>query len=336
MKNHAWIIAKPSHGNYAPDCLRWEERAIPELEDGQFRVKTSLLSIDPTTRHWLLLDPEKSFIPLAVGDPMIGANVGTVIESKNPDFAVGDLVSGLWSWEEYAIPMPMLVEKQIADASIPEEAYLSVFSHVGRAASMGLYAVGLLTSSDLVVVSGAAGATGSVAIQLAKAEGCRVIGIAGGADKAAYVTSIGADEVIDYKTENVATRLAELAPDGVDVFFDNIGGPTLDAVLVNMADGCRIVICGAMSQYDLADPADQYGVKNLQMLLFKNARMEGFVVPKFADRQAEFDALLRRRWAEGKLRQRSHIIDGFEKAPEVVTMNLQGRNQGKLMVRVTS
>lgn len=334
MTNRAWIIDHASEGHYAADCLRLENIPIPVPGEGEVLVKTSLLSIDPTTRNWLTLDPEKNFLPLDVGDVMVGVNVGTVVESNDPDFQVGDLVSGIWGWAEYAIPFPGLLEGHSQRGSEPDEAYISVFSHVGRAAIMGLYGVAELTSTDVVVVSGAAGGTGSLAVQIAKAAGCRVIGIAGGAEKCAYVASLGVDATIDYKTQDVASELAELCPDGVDVFFDNVGGAVLDAVLVNMALECRIVVCGAMSQYDVANPEEQYGVKNLQMLLFRNAKMEGFVVPKFMARQADFDAQLHQLWDAGKLKQRSHIIEGFEHAPESVNLNLQGRNEGKLMVRV--
>jgi NADPH-dependent curcumin reductase CurA len=333
VRNHAWIIEKPSRGRYTPDCLRWEERDVPSLADGEVLVRTELISIDPTTRNWLLLEPEKMMIPLQVGDVMIGVAVGHVVESRADGFETGDLVSGIWGWEEYSVASPMLIEKHV-DGDAPLEAYLSVFSHVGRAAIMGLSAVGDLRPSDTVVVSGAAGATGSLAVQIAKAAGCRVVGIAGGAEKCAYVAAIGADATIDYKSEDVLAALRAQCPTGVDLFFDNVGGAILDAVLVSMAVGCRIVVCGAMSQYDLERPEDQYGVKNLQMLLFRSARMEGFVVPQFAARQAEFDARLHELWNEGAITQRSHVIDGLEHAPETVNLNLQGRNEGKLMVRV--
>lgn len=335
MKNHAWIIAKPSHGRYTPDCLRWEERDVPAVPEGKLLVKTHLLSIDPTTRNWLLLEPEKAYIPLAVGDVMLGAAVGRVVESKASGFESGDLVSGLWGWEEFSVATPELLEKH-DEAGIPDEAYLSVFSHIGRAAVMGLYGVGDLQPDDEVVVSGAAGATGALAVQIAKAAGCRVIGIAGGPGKCAYVASLGADATIDYKNEDVPAALEKHCASGVDLFFDNIGGPILDAVLLRMAVGCRIVVCGAMSQYDVADPDELYGVQNLQMLLFRRARMEGFVVPQFADRQSEFDGMLRRLWDKNALEQRSHIIDGIEHAPDTVNLNLQGRNEGKLMVRVVN
>lgn len=148
------------------------------------------------------------------------------------------------------------------------------------------------------------------------------------------MSEIGADAAIDYRSEDVAEALARHFPRGIDLFFDNIGGATLDAALMNMAIGCRIVICGAMSQYDVTSPADQYGVKNLQMLIFRSARIEGFVATQFADRHAEFDTMLHRLWNEGKLSQRSHIVDGLEHAPEAVDLILQGRNEGKLTVRV--
>lgn len=266
---------------------------------------------------------------------MLGAAVGRVVESRHAEYTPGDLVSGLWGGEEYSLANPMFLEKHTSD-SVPLEAYLSVFSHIGRAAIMGLYGVGDLKPEDVVVVSGAAGATGSLAVQIAKAAGCRVIGIAGSTDKCDYVTSLGADVTINYKSQNVCEALQEHCPNGVDLFFDNVGGETLDAVLLNMAVGCRIVVCGAMSQYNASDPTELYGVKNLQMLLFRSARMEGFVVPQFATRQAEFDAMLQDLWEKGAIKQRSHIIEGLEKAPETVNLNLQGRNEGKLMVRVAA
>ncbi|GHE80696.1 NADP-dependent oxidoreductase [Amycolatopsis deserti] len=336
MRNRTWIIRAPSRGRYDPKCLRLEDRDIPALEPGRVLVKTRLLSVDPTTRNWLKLDPDMTFLPLAVGDPMVGVGVGEVVESDTERFRTGDLVSGLWTWQEYAVADPALLEKQTPRDGVPEEAYVSVFSHIGRAAAIGILEVGALAPSDLVVVSGAAGATGGIAVQIAKARGCRVIGIAGGPEKCAYVTEIGADAVIDYKSEDLGKRLAALCPDGVDLFFDNVGGAVLDAVLENMANGCRIVACGAISQYDLAGAADAYGVRNLPLLLFKNARIEGFVVPRFADRIPEFDAVLHDLFATGRLRQRSHVVEGIENAADAVSMLFDGSNSGKLMVRTSA
>jgi len=332
--NGAWVVDRPVHGSYSPDCLRWVERDVADVGPGQVRVRTLLLSIDPTTRNWLTLDPAKQFIPFGIGDPVIGSAVGVVDRSAHSGFTEGDLVTGLWEWSPYSIADPALLEVQADARSIPDEEFLSVFSHVGRAAAIGLLEIASLRPGDVVVVSGAAGATGSLAIQIAKARGHRVIAIAGGHDKGAYVRALGADDSIDYHTEAVAQRLQTLCPGGVDVYFDNVGGATLDAVLANMAVGCRIALCGAMSQYDLADPSEAYGIRNLPLMLWHRARIEGYVVPDFARRYEEFDAVLRELWHSGQLRARAHVVEGLDRAPEAIGINLAGTNRGKVMVRV--
>jgi NADPH-dependent curcumin reductase CurA len=335
MKNHAWTVAEPSVGKYDPKCLQWEERDLPEMKEGHVLVKTKLLSIDPTSRNWLKLDPDTTYIPLAVGDVMIGAAVGEVVESHVEKFEPGDLVSGLWGWEEYSLADPRYIQRHDRDDRIPDEAYLSVFSHVGRAAAIGLVEIGRLKPTDTVVVSAAAGATGSLAVQIAKAKGCRVIGIAGGERKCRQVADeFGADDAIDYRTVDVRAAIAEKCPQGVDLYFDNVGGPILDAVLANMAWNCRIVVCGAMSQYDLSVPEAAHGLTNVPLLLYKCARMEGFVAAAYAERYEEFDAILRPLYLEGAITARSHIIEGLDKAPESISLLFDGSNNGKLMVRV--
>ncbi len=337
MRNQSWVIAKPSRGEYSSDCLRWEESEVAPLGDGEVLVRTLLLSLDPTSRNWLKLDPDSTYLPLAVGGVMIGSAVGVVEQSRANGFSPGDLVQGLWGWELYSKVAPALLERIDPPAGVPLDAYMSIFSHVGRAAVMGMLEVGALMPTDVVVVSGAAGATGSLAAQIAKAHGCRVVGIAGGGDKRRLLLeTFKLDGAIDYKSEDVGGALAREFPEGIDVYFDNVGGPILDAVLANMAVGARIVICGAMSQYDLADPKDAYGCRNLPLMLFKRARMEGFVVPQFANRYAEFDAVLHHLFAQGKLLNRSHIVQGLEQAPEALKLLLTGRNEGKLMVRVSA
>ncbi|WP_286794036.1 NADP-dependent oxidoreductase [Microbacterium sp. UBA3394] len=332
--NRGWIVREPVVGEYSPDCIDLQTRPAPVAAEGEVVVRTLLLSIDPTTRNWLTLDPAKQFIPFGVGDAVIGSAVGEVVESRHPGFTAGDTVVGLWECAEYARADPALLERRPEAAEVGDEALLSVFSHVGRAATIGLLEVAALRDGDVVVVSGAAGATGSIAVQLAAARGNRVIAIAGGAEKCAYAREIGAAESIDYRSEDVATRLGELCPDGVDVYFDNVGGATLDAVLAHMAVGCRIALCGAMSQYDLSDPSEAYGVRNLPLMLWRRARIEGYVVPDFADRFAEFDDVLRQAWADGGLRGRSHVVAGLENAATAVRINLDGSNRGKVMVRV--
>lgn len=337
MKNLAWVINYPSRGEYNPDCLRLEERAMRALENNEILVKTFLISLDPTSRNWLKLEPSSTFLPLAVGDVMIGQAVGIVEKSNSPDFAPGELVKGLWGWENYSVANPMYLEKIPKSTTVPLEAYLSIFSHVGRAAALGLFEVGKLKPNDVVVVSGAAGATGSLAAQMAKAQGNRVIGIAGSDEKTdILINEFGLDAAINYKTENVRDALARHCPDGIDLYFDNVGGEILDAVLANMAVGCRIAICGAMSQYDLANEAAAYGCKNLPEVLFRRASIQGYVVPDFMQSMGQIDAILSGFYQSGKILHRSHVIEGLEAAPEALRHVLRGTNEGKLMVRVSA
>jgi NADPH-dependent curcumin reductase CurA len=331
--NRAWIVDRPVVGNYSSDCLRLVDAAEPVPADGDVLVRTLVISIDPTTRNWLTLDPKKQFLPFGIGDQVLTANVGVVLASRRDGYETGDLVRGHWGMAELGVPIPFTLERLVDD--VPIETQLSTFSHVGRAAAVGLLWAAELRGGDDVVVSGAAGATGSIAVQIAKSRGHRVIAIAGGAAKTAYCRSIGADETIDYRSDDVAARLAELAPDGVDVYFDNVGGPILDAVLQQMAVGCRIAICGVMSQYQVERPEDAYGVRHLANMLWKRASIRGFVVPDAGEELlAEYDALLRELYRSGAVSARSHVIDGLEAAADAIGINYAGENEGKLMVRV--
>lgn len=335
MLSHGWVVAKASRGVYSPDCLSWKGQPVPDLQPNQVLVKTSFLSLDPTSRNWLKLEPHAQYLPIKIGDVMLGVGIGNVVATRSSRFAVGDVVTGLWGWEEYSVSSQDYLERVTPQSGEPLESYLSIFSHVGRAAAIGLLEVGHLKPADGVLISGAAGATGALAAQIAKAHGNRVVGIAGGKKKCdALLNELHLDQAIDYKTQNVEAEISRLFPNGVDLFFDNIGGPTLDAVLAHMAIGCRIVICGAMSQYNLPDEASAYGCKNLPQLLFRRGRIEGFVVPQFQDRMCEFDAILHRLYAEGKLRNRAHIVNGLENAPVALQMLFAGENDGKLMVNV--
>lgn len=336
MRNMAWVINHASRGEYNPDCLRLEQREIPELSSNEILVKTYLISLDPTSRNWLKLEPSSTFLPLSVGDVMIGQAVGIVEKSASPDFSQGDLVRGMWGWANYSVANSMYVEKIPKATTVPLEAYLSIFSHIGRAAAIGLFEVGKLKPSDVVVVSGAAGATGSLAAQMAKAQGNRVVGIAGSEAKVdILIKEFGLDAAINYKTENVGEALKRHCPDGVDLYFDNVGGEILDAVLANMAVGCRVAVCGAMSQYDLASESAAYGCKNLPEVLFRRATIQGYVVPDFMGSMDQIDSILSDFYQDGRISHRSHVIEGLEAAPEALRHVLHGTNEGKLMVRVT-
>jgi NADPH-dependent curcumin reductase CurA len=336
MQTNAWVIDRPATGAYEAGCLRWVTLDLPPLSDGQILVRNLYASLDPTSRNWLKLEPHNNPFGLQVGAPMGGQNIAVVEASRDPAWQAGDLVTGFLGWQELEVTKPDGLSRIEPHPDIPLAAHLTIFSHIGRAASMGLLAVGQMKASDTVLVSGAAGATGCLAAQIAKARGCRTVGIAGGAEKCAWLRdTLGLDGVVDYRGEDVATALRNLCPDGVDLYFDNVGGPLLDVVLTQMAIGCRIVVCGAMSQYDLASPEAAYGVKNLPMLLFRSARMEGFVVPQFIDRYAEFDLLLRALFLDGKLLHRPHIVRSLGSAPEALKLLFEGRNEGKLMVQVS-
>lgn len=333
MENQSWIVDHASNGTYDSSCLRLVDGPIPAAPDGKMLVRTSMMSIDPTNLNWLKLDPRLQAVPIRVGGPMIGVSIGTVIESRVPGYRPGDVVTGLWGWRRFEIADPALV-RPARGGDIPFEQQLAIFSHVGRAAAGGLTLIGSLKASDAVLVSGAAGATGSLAVQIARARGCRTVGIAGGSAKCEYLRGeLGLDAVIDYKRENLTEVIPRHFPNGVDLFFDNVGGELLDVVLQNMAIGCRIVVCGAMSQYDISDRSNLYGVKNLPLLIFRRARMEGFVA-EFGERNREIDHLLEELFYSGSLKARSHVVEGFENVPQALPMLLDGRNQGKLVARV--
>lgn len=335
MNSRAWIVDHASRGKYWPDCLRLETRALPPLTDGSVRLRTVYLSLDPTNRNWLKLDPAQTYVPLAVGDVMLGQVLSVVEESRSPALSPGDVVAGLLGWETQSVVPATRVTK--LDCSVPLQTHLTIFSHIGRAAAMGLLEVGKLNQSDTVVISAAAGATGLIAAQLALARGAaRVVGIAGGDAKCRMLEEdVGLHGAIDYKSEDVAVALARECPAGVDLFFDNVGGAVLDAVLANMAMGARIVICGAISQYDLASPELAYGCRNLPLIMFRRARMEGFVVPQFEARYGEFDAILREHYHKGQIKSRAQIVQGLENAPAALELLLTGHNDGKLMVQVS-
>ena len=303
---------------------------MPQLGDGQLLVRVELISVDPAMRGWL--SDARSYIrPVQVGDVMRAIAAGEVVASKNPRFAAGQRVTGMFGVQEYAVSDGGGVA--VADMSLaPLEVHLSALGMTGLTAYFGLLDVGKPREGDTVVVSAAAGAVGQVVGQIAKIKGCRAIGIAGGEAKCrAVVEEFGFDAAIDYKQEHVAARLRELCPDRIDVYFDNVGGSILEAALARLARHGRVVICGAVSQYNDASPR---GPANYMALLVERARMEGFLVFDYADRYPEAVADLARWRQEGRLRSREHIVDGLQRFPEALRMLFRGENEGKLIVRL--
>lgn len=331
--NRRWLLAARPQGMVKPSDFELREDPVPEPADGQFLVRNLYLSLDPAMRGWMTDAP--SYIPpVALGDVMRGGCVARVEESRHPDYSPGELVLGLFGWQDYALSdgggaFPV---NKVPDG-VPPTMPLGALGLTSLTAYFGLKELGKPQPGETVVVSGAAGATGSVVGQIAKIQGCRVIGIAGGPDKCAWLTGeLGFDHAIDYKGEDVAARLSDLCPKGLDVFWDNVGGAILEAALANLAMRARVVICGAISIYN----AEQLppGPSNYIQLLIKRARMEGFIVFDYLPRTDEAMAELVPWVVEGKIRHREDVRDGLENAPEALLSLFEGGNQGKLMVKI--
>jgi NADPH-dependent curcumin reductase CurA len=324
------LVRRPS-GPVGAECFETRSAMAPALAEGQALVKVLYLSIDPTIRGWVERD---TYLPaIEIGAVVRSGGAGVVIESKNPRLAVGDRVFGMLGWQELS-----LVEAGDRVTKIPSgielRDALSVFGVTGMTAYFGLTEIGKPKAGETVVVSGAAGATGSIAGQLAKHIGCRVVGIAGGAAKCRWLTGdLGFDAAIDYKSEDVGKRLAETCPEGIDVFYDNVGGPILNAALGRIAMRGRVVLCGAISQYE--DMTHAYGPPNYMNLISRRGRMEGFIILDYADRFMEGALALGSLLAEGKLKHKTTVVDGLENAPAALRRLFTGDHEGKLLVKVT-
>lgn len=332
--NRRWLLAERPRGMIEVDCFRWVEEPIPSIADGEILVRVLYLSCDPTQRGWLARD---TYLPaIAIGEVVRSAGVGRVVASKSPRYAVGDLVNGLTGWQDYAV---LRGEGMFPPAKLPVGVPLplamSVLGVTGLTAYFGLLEIGKPAAGETVVVSGAAGATGSVVGQIARIRGCRAIGIAGGAEKCRWlVDEAHFDAVVDYKSEDVAARLRDLCEKGIDVFFDNVGGAQLDIALARLALRGRIVLCGAIAQYNEAEPPP--GPKNYANLIIKRGRMEGFLVSDHMARAPQAVAELAKWVAEGKIASRVDIQEGLENAPLALRRLFTGDNRGKQLVRIAS
>ncbi len=332
--NRQWLLARRPQGLVSAEDFRWVETPIPTLADGEVLVRNLFLSCDPTQRSWMA---GRTYMPaVKIGEVMRSFAVGEVRASKHPDFAEGQIVYGMFGWQDYcAARIDGLSPMRRVPPGVSLEAALGVFGLTGLTAYFGLLEVGAAKPGETVVVSGAAGATGSIAGQIAKIVGCTAVGIAGGPEKCAHLTrELGYDAAIDYKSENIMTRLRETCPKGVDVFFDNVGGRTLDAVLMHIAMKARVVICGSISGYNSETPPE--GPRNYMQLLVRRSRMEGFVMTDYNDRVGDATATLAKWVAEGRLKHRSDVQDGLENAPAALARLFAGQNLGKQLVRVAA
>jgi len=332
MINKQLLLAARPQGEPKDSDWQFVETPLDGARGEQIVVKVEYISLDPAMRGWI--NEGRSYIePVELGAVMRGFIAGQVTESRDPVFAVGDTVCGMGRVEQYYVGSAKGFTK--VDPSIaPLQRYLGVLGMPGMTAYFGLLDTGLPKAGETVVVSGAAGAVGSVVGQIAKIKGCRAVGIAGGEKKCAYlVNELGFDDAIDYKNESVSDGLRRSCPDGVDVYFDNVGGDILNTVLTRINFRARIVICGAISQYNNTTAPE--GPSNYLSLLVNRARMEGIIV---FDNVANYGtaAVEMATWiADGKLKAREHIVEGIENFPDALMMLFRGENFGKLVLKVS-
>jgi len=330
--NRQYRLAKRPVGLPAPSDWALVEQPVAEPGEGQLLIEVIYLSLDPAMRVWM--NEGRSYIPpVEIGAVMRAGGVGRVIASRNPKYVVGDYVSGMLGVQEYHLSDGRGLTK-VDPAQAPLPVYLGVLGMPGMTAYFGLLDIGRPERGQTVVVSGAGGAVGSVVGQIAKINGCRVIGIAGGERKCRLVVEeLGFDACIDYKSEDVRKALYEAAPEGVDVYFDNVGGDILDAVLTRLARGARIIICGAISQYNATDQVK--GPANYMSLLVNRASMTGMVVFDYADRYPEATTELAGWLSTGKLRSLEDVVGGGVQAfPDTLLRLFNGDNTGKLVLQV--
>jgi NADPH-dependent curcumin reductase CurA len=331
LVNHQFRLAARPVGLPKPGDWQYTEEPIPEPGDGEVLVKIRYIGLEPAMRGWM--NEGRSYIPpVQIGDVMRGFAAGEVIASNHPNIVAGDHVSGLLGVQEYAVANGDGVFK-LDTGLAPLETYLGTLGMPGMTAYFGLIDIGRPAEGETVVVSGAGGAVGGAVGQIAKIKGCRVVGIAGGSEKCSYVQELGFDATIDYKSDDVMKALGEQFPKGIDVYFDNVGGEILDAALAHLARHARVVICGAISQYNVNGA--MRGPANYMSLLVNHASMTGFVFSDYLDRLPEAAQALGGWVASGELSSREDIAEGgIEKFPDTLLRLFSGENTGKLVLEV--
>jgi NADPH-dependent curcumin reductase len=333
MGNRQITLAQRPNGMVDASTTALVETPVPICGPHEALIKVGLLSIDPTIRTWMN-DAPGYLPPIGIGDVIRSGGSGVVVESRSERYHVGDVVIGMTGWQEWAIasesnkftPLPQGLGLDLATV-------MNVLGTTGLTAYFGLLDVGAFREGDVVVVSGAAGATGSVVGQIAKARGAiKVVGIAGGPEKCAEVVELyGFDQCLDYREPGLTHRIREACPKGVDLYFDNVGGDVLDAALANIAMHARIVMCGAISQYNATE---RVGVANTSMLIVRRGQMKGFIVFDFAHRYAEAHLELATMVLDGRLTHLEHLVTGLERAPDALNLLFTGGNHGKTLVVV--
>ena len=332
--NRQWLLAERPFGMVGPQNFKYAETPIPSPRSGEVLVKNIFLSFDPTQRGWML-DRKGYLPPVGIGEPMRAGSVGQVVESQHAEFAAGDLVQTMGCWQDYVLVDPAKGPMGLSKlpAGVSPEMMLSVLGITGLTAYFGLLDIGQPRPGETVLVSGAAGATGSVVGQIAKLKGCRVVGIAGGPKKCAWLRDeAGFDAVIDYKNEDVSAQIAHHCPDKWDIFFDNVGGPILEAALDHINLRSRVVLCGGISGYNATEPVP--GPSNLMNLVTNRSRMEGFIILDYLPRAAEAIPDLIAWVASGALKYQIDLQEGFENIPSTLQRLYTGQNVGKQLLKI--
>lgn len=332
--NRQWLLARRPQGMVTEANFEYREAPIPEPGEGQVLLRNLYLSFDPTQRGWME-DRESYMPPVAIGEPMRAGSVAQVVASNHPDYSPGELVQTLGGWQDFLVVDGNAggIGLSRLPAGVTPQMALGVLGTTGQTAYFGMLDLGQPQAGQTVLVSGAAGATGSVAGQIARIKGCRVIGIAGGPEKCRWLKEEARfDDVIDYKAEDVDARIGELCPNRVDVFFDNVGGDILEAALNHINLKARIVLCGGIANYNATEP--QPGPTNLMNLVIMRARMEGFIVIDYMDRFGEGAAALAGWLQSGELVHRDDVQEGFENIPATLNRLFTGKNIGKQMLKI--
>ena len=328
--NRQFRLAQRPTGLPTRDTWELTEEPVRDPDDGEVAVEVLYASLDPAMRTWL--NAGRSYVPpVEIGEVMRAIGIGRVIASRDPAFSEGDHITGMVGIQRYAVMNAKGLTK-LADDGLPLTSHLNALGIPGLTAYFGLLEIGRPAEGETVVVSAAAGAVGSLAGQIARIKGCRAVGIAGGAEKCELLTDrYGFDAAIDYKAQDTARTLRQICPDGLDVYFDNVGGEILEAAFANLAHGARIVICGAISQYNDGAMA---GPRNYMNILVKRARMEGFVIFDYAKRYGEAISAIGGWMAAGELTSHEHVVDGFDTFPETLLMLYRGENTAKLVLGI--
>ena len=331
--NRQWIFASRPQGMVSAANFEYRETPLSDapLQPGDVLVRNKIFSLIPAQRTWMNAD-SVYFPPIPIGAAVTGPAAGEVVKSENPQFPVGTAVSGLLAWEDYTLVKSnrMMISALPTDVALTDA--LSIFGGNALTAYLGLLKIGQPKDGETVVVTGAAGSTGSMAVQIARIKGCKAIGIAGGTEKCTWLREACKVEAIDYKNENVAERLKALAPKGVDVFFDNVGGSIMQDVIEQMAMHGRAALCGQISHYNSPTPAP--GPRDMMRVVTHRLRLQGFIGGDLmADRKAAMDDL--RQWAkEGKLAHKTDLRSGFENVPRTYGALFTGGNDGTLLLRI--